>query len=540
MQAPSRPPKRERDHRTGQTIIDDNNPQKWTARRASPLMEYFVPRANNLDEAPNVHMLKKLRTSDDLDPKPVESDGTENIEAKSTGPKHYGGITVGAPAFQETIDDLLKYKLSVPKLEELGMIDIQALSMSLRSGIRAEVRLGLDTIVSLSIMAKQPPLALDECGDLVESLIDCASDQVELLAEHAAEVSDALLINSYEETVRGCKVENETLQTVSEFGTLEHDLDRAVDRLICVTTILRNFSFFESSHKSLADPIVIRMMTTVMRFLGTRNMLLRTHSNALDFSKDVVIFLSQMSHRLDLTSKDEALCILHFLLSFAPSPEPNHAEKQVITFAPYVPPMHRYFPHAVDSLAKLLARDPNRAFYRSIFANDSSSSPPYDLLTRTFGLAIAAIPEIGSLDPTRVTFARVAFLVQGLLASEILIGMIPASENDLAHAWLASQDGFASKLMKMLSLLVRRPQPPLPRHRGSTREEHDIGFSMVTSRGLAVLRQLAERAKDADGAAKKLPFGVLPHKQSVLNALRTDQMDPDVVRQLCAFSGLDT
>ena len=480
-----------------------------------------------------------------LEPKTAHLDEHKIFDATSLDngdtPPTYGGVEL-APAsnFLGTVDDLLKYRFGVPKVDELGVIDIRALTLSLRSGIHGEVRLALDTLASLTI--EQTPLQLDNCEDLLEALIDCAEDQVDLLADHAAEVSDAMLISSYEEIARGCKIETATLQEVPEVGTLDYDLNRAVDRLICVTTILRNFSFLEHNHTALADPMVVRFMTTVIRYLGTRTMLLRTNLNALDFSKDVLTFLTNVSQRIDLPGKEEALCILHFLLSFAPSPAPHSAEDEETSFSSYIPAIHRYFPHAGDSLAKLLARgDPNRSFYRSIFAADSTSTPPYDLLTRAFGLAIAAIPEYGHVNTAGLVKLRAPYLVQGLLAAEIIVSLIPASEHELAYTWLTSRDGFIFSLTRMVSEFSRQPQPATQQRYVSGRmpDNDPHGIITITNRGLAVLRKLAERAKDAFGSAKGLPPEVMPDKRSVLSALVQANTGDSTVVLLCGLSGLD-
>ncbi|KAK4697400.1 SWI/SNF chromatin-remodeling complex subunit SWI1, partial [Lecanoromycetidae sp. Uapishka_2] len=473
-------------------------------------------------------------------------------------PRTFGGLELNPEDYQtksrayflQTLDDLLKWKLSLPKLEELGVIDVRTLIMSLRSGLHPDVRHALDTLSSLCAET-QTILKLDECEDLLESLVECANDQLHLLADHSAEVSDAIFINSYEETVRGCKVENMTLQDTPEFGSLDYELDRAADKLICITTMLRNLSFLDRNHQLMADPTVIQCISTAIRYIGTRSMLLRTHQNLLDFNKDTLIFLTNVSHRIDLPGKEEALCILHFLLSFAPMPVPNNAEDGDITFSPYIPGVHRYYPHAVDSLAKLLARDdPNRTIYRSIFATDSASTPPYDLLTRAFGLAIATMPEVGNPLLFGIIKARAPNMVQGLLSAEILASLIPPSEHELARSWLASQDGFALSLLRIVSDLSKQPQPQAPPqrdHRGRVPDPDPFGIMTITERGFAVLRKLAEKAKDADGIAPGLPFGILPDKRTVVAALA--QRHPDhvprdfnsnVIRQLCALSSLDT
>ena len=514
--------------------------------RTGPLKEAQRPPTAVKKEADDNRTPRKSEIGNwRLEPKTADLDehkvfGATSLDNGDTAPT-YGGVELApASSFLGTVDDLLKYKTSVPKVEELGVIDIRALTLSLRSGIHGEVRLALDTLASLTI--ERNPLPLDDCEDLLEALIDCAEDQVDLLADHATEVSDAILISSYEEIARGCKIESAMLQDVPEVGTLDYDLDRAVDRLICVTTILRNFSFLEHNHTALADPIVIRFMATVIRYLGTRTMLLRTNLNALDFSKDVLTFLTNVSQCIDLPGKEEALCILHFLLSFAPLPAPRSAEDEEILFSSYIPAIHRYFPHAVDSLAKLLARgDPNRSFYRSIFAADSASTPPYDLLTRAFGLAMAAIPEYGHVNTASIVKLRAPYLVQGLLAAEIIVSLIPSSEHELAYSWVTSRDGFIFSLTRMVSEFSRQPQPPpQQRHASGRMQDNDPhGIITITNRGLAVLRKLAEKVKDAFGSVKGLPPEVMPDKRSVLSALVQANTGDITVAMLCGLSGLD-
>ena len=517
----------------GQTSNNYNIPQPIPApsRAVAPIEVQRAPASRTLRE----------KKSPKKDPWPAKSIlGSEFIPVVDTQgetARTWGGIELGA--FVGTVEDLLKYKLSVPKIEELGLIDIRALTLSLQSGLHAEVRFALDTLASLS--KEYSGLILENCEDLLDTLIDCADDQVQLLAENSPEVSDEMLINSYEETIRCCKVENTTLQDVPEFGALDYDLDRAVDRLICITTIMRNMSISEANQVAIADPIVVRFMATIIRYIGTRSMLLRTHRNVLDFSKDILTILANVSQFIDLPGKEEALCILHFLLAFAPSPAPNNNEEEGVAFASYLPGVHRYYPLAVDSMAKLLARgDPNRTFYRLIFAADTISSPPSDLLTRSFGLAIAAIPGIGNLNPGSLIKVRLPYLLQGLLAAEILASLIPSTEHDLARSWLASQDSFALSLMKIVTELIQQPSLSLQRHHpGRAPDPDPFGYVTVMERGFAVLRKLTEKVQDAGASSKELPVGLLPNKQSVLAAMKMNGLAPNVARQLCALSNLD-
>ncbi|KAI4139043.1 MAG: hypothetical protein L6R39_006486 [Caloplaca ligustica] len=480
-------------------------------RRAEPREELFSPRVDNFKD-----------------------EETDTLE-------RHGGIHIRAT--KKLADEVACVIPDTPQLHELGVIDIRALTLSLKSGLQGEIRLALDTLCLLSF---QMDLDLTKCEDLVDALIECAEDQVDLLAEHTAEVSDAMLINSYEDNIRSAKAENESLQVPPEYGSPEYDLQRAVDRLICITTILRNLSSFDRNCQQLASSTVIAIMTTVMRYLGTRNMLLRTHTNTVDFTKDAVVYLSNVSQHVDLPGKEEALSVLQFLLSFAPSPPPTNAGDSHIIFPAYEPGLHCYLPHAIDSFAKLLAKDePNRGLFRSIFYADGSSVPPFELLTKAFGFAISVLPTY-ELNEARweqfqqIIHARGPYITQGLLAAEIVVGLVPASEHSLLRAWLASQDGFAANLIKTVLFLGDIPRQPqnLP-HPPRAPNEADETFAMVASRGIAVLRKLAERAKDAETDATGFPSGILPSKGSLLSNLLKGHLDREFMRQIYSYATLE-
>ena len=431
-------------------------------------------------------------------------------------------------------EDISRLKPNVPSFGELGLIDIRALTMSLKSGIHAEVRMALDTVTTIS--CEPVTLSLEICEDLVESLVECAEDQMELLAENAAEVSDVMLLSSYEEITRGCQAELTSLADVPEVGSLDYELDRAVDRLICVTTILRNFSFSEANFAILGIPPVVSFMSTIIRYLGTRNMLLRTQQNTLDLAKDVIIYLSNLAHTVQLPTKEDALCLLHFLLSFAPSPVPTVSAEGGVIFTPYNPSTHKYTPAAVDSLAKLLARDePNRTFFKMIFTEQQ------DLLTRAFGLAICPVPD----QPRKqivLTDARKVFLLQGLLAADILTGI---ADEKLAKMWL--DDGFATHLLR-LSCALSSERVPQANYRQAQMRQWDVdayAYSSIVNRALSILCRLGEKARrrssatgDDDPTPQPLPSGMVLKKENLVGVMLLPAVDSNIVRQLVSYSQL--
>ncbi|TQS35601.1 hypothetical protein Golomagni_03971 [Golovinomyces magnicellulatus] len=465
-------------------------------------------------------------------------------EPKVVVPETFGGIEI--PSLMRLGGELNRFKPDVPAVGDLGTIDVNALTLSLKSGIHAEVRLALDTLVSLSM---EPRLQLDlrACEDLVETMIDCAETQVELLAENSAEVSDVMLISYYEDVFRGCRSEQEILQDTAVFGSLEYELDRAVDRLICITTTLRNLSFYETNHPLLAEDFVIKFFCIVIRHLGTRNMLLRTNSNTLDFMKDVIIFLSNLAQQIELPGKEQALCLLHFVLAFAPCPSPNSSNSESITFSTYDPNFHRYLPPAVDSLAKLLARDePNRSLYKSIFASDVASIPPFDLLTRAFALAISSVPEDGKevhgSNLTLVIEARKPFLMQGILAAGILSNLAPSYETGVTKSWLMSNDGFSQNLCRLIiSLCLEANSMTSQRQLMAPQVIDNEPLFHIMLGGITVLRRLVEKSRNPEDPNSILLSPGVVAKGSLLAAMNIVQPKlQGILKQLYAYVGLGT
>ncbi|KAJ5103652.1 hypothetical protein N7532_004181 [Penicillium argentinense] len=430
-------------------------------------------------------------------------------------------------------EEILRYRPSAPTFGEMGVIDIHALTMSLKSGIPSEIRVSLGALTTLSCEA-QIQISLENCDDLVESLVDCAEDQIDFLTQNTPETSDIISFRSYEDVVRGCHSENSSLADVPEFGSLAYELDRAVDRLICVTTILRNFSFSESNFGVLGIPAVTQCLAGIFRKIGTRKMFLRNDSNTLDFMKDAVVFMGNLAHAMQISSKEEALSLLHFLLAFSPLPEPSK-EPGHIMFAEFNPSIHRYTPAAVDGLAKMLARDdPNRTYFSAIFSGDGSTPPRTDLLTRAFGLSICCIPHNRVLA---IADVRKVFLLQGLLAADVLASF---ADGAMAKLWLGSVDGFAIHLLRLTCAVCtdRIPQLSMRGQRGPG-EAEAYAYASIVNRGLAILRRLAEKSKQMGSESPlRFPSGITPRKESLLGALLLPSMDANIIRQLISYARL--
>jgi SWI/SNF chromatin-remodeling complex subunit SWI1 len=423
------------------------------------------------------------------------------------------------------------HNFDIPGLRDLGVIDLQAITLSLQSGIVAEVRYALDLLVKLTDFAHlMRYFELLECGDLLDVLVDCGEDQVDFLSDESKRI-EGLEHGSYEEIARLAKVEIQEVQDVPEAGSKRYHKERAAERLLAITSILRNLSFprhimdnrRDNTHL-LASSRAVSFLSNTIGLLATRVISLQSAVNTQDFMKDVIIFLSNTAAHIVLESHDDAYNFLQFLLAFAPGPIPT--ETNPFRFASYKPSIHKYYPAAIDAFAKLLARDdPNRTFFRQIFVDtadheDSEDSDlpvhqQYDLLTRAFGMAIAVIPNVSGHERKplnrmdeevlAIAQARKPTLSQGMLTADILSMLIPASDPSLAKSWLRSQDSWGSVLFRVISELAEHDgarevvyknqhgghfPPHLHRDEGFLQNV----FVSIVSRAMSMLKRLAKKA----------------------------------------------
>lgn len=437
--------------------------------------------------------------------------------------------------------------LDLPGHLDVGTLDVQALTLSLQSGIAVEVRYALDMLSKLTndpMLAFTHYIELKECGDLLDVLIDCGEDQVEYLSDESKRI-EGLEHGSYEEIARLARVEMQEVQDVPEVGSKKYNRQRAAERLLSVTTILRNLSFPRpipprpdlppDNSDIIAASRAVKFLSHTIGLLATRVISLQSSMNLQDFMKDVIIILSNTAREIVLDSQDDAYNLLQFLLAFAPGPIPT--ETNPFRFASYKPSVHKYYPNAIDVFAKLLARDdPNRTFFKQIFVDtadhedaEDSDMPihqQYDLLTRAFGMAIAVIPDVSGHERKpinrmddellRIATARKPTLSQGMLTADLLSMLIPSSDPSLAKAWLRSQDSWGCVLFRVVSELAEHDGGlevmQKNRHGGHldprfvNSEQYQLSvFSSIVSRSMSMLKRLAKKALEDTAQPVRAP-----------------------------------
>ncbi|KAK6520383.1 hypothetical protein TWF506_000652 [Arthrobotrys conoides] len=520
----------------------------------------------NQPQTPNKNQPLQLTPGGQHQPSEIASStGTPPLEKhnvhfnpKVRGLDTHGGVDVAV--LSGIGAEIVHLRPTVPTFNELGIIDVHALTMSLKSGLQAEIRLALDTLVTVSVES-QWSLSLKSCEDLVETLVDVAESEVLLLRNNVVTLDIEPSFPPYEEVLRGCRQEANTLLAVPRVGSHSYELDRAADRLIAITTIFRNLSFFESNHDPLAESSVIKFVASIIDIICQTKLLLRSNNNTLDFMKDMIIFLSNLSQSIILPGKQEALGLLRFILSFAPQPSPYSSGRNLPMFASYHPSIHRYLPPAVDSLAKLLVRDdPNRGYFKELFTTEPVAGRPWDLLTRSFALAISPIPvadNVRMMLPQAVE-ARKPYLEQGMLAAEILSGIAAQEDSHLALSWLSSEDGFSHSLVRLVYFLCTQQQVVRPINgRGPSYQDDGQPFARIIQRGATVLRNLSLTSTDdynfdgllgsieslnlldteADSLKNMFLAGMASKKEILFGAMMNQSVDARALGYMCEFSG---
>lgn len=246
--------------------------------------------------------------------KPVieNEDGTRVYQPAYRTQDTWGGLDFDSDNFKNMIETIVTYKPNHPLLNEMGAIDIRALTMSLRSGLHAETRLALDTLTRITY-ENTIQFDLSLCEDLTDVLVDLAEEQLEILGNDNPEVTDILDLTPYEDVLHHCRAEAAMLQDLPQAGTKEYTLDRTADRLLAITTIFRNLSFLEVNHASLVSFPVLKFLSNFIRLVGTRVLLLRSHINTFDFMKDVITFFSNTGAKIVLPSREDAYAVLSTL-----------------------------------------------------------------------------------------------------------------------------------------------------------------------------------------------------------------------------------
>lgn len=254
---------------------------------------------------------------------------TRNVET-------YGGVDL-------KYFDKFEIKPPVPHLNELGLIDIQALIMSLKSGMKMEITNALNIVTILSVQPQQqqqPHLPLAQCDELLDVLLDHLEQDIlgrnsrfDSSSNHTCskEEEDAQVLSDLTYTDLFDMSLDEMKSLIPQLENSTSDVWISLrERCLCIFNILRNVSFMNENIEYLArHKRFIKIFVDIVNntkqvssiegrdttgkeawFVGIRRM------DTLDFRKSILMVFSNISMFLPLKDATTAKAFIELIHDF--------------------------------------------------------------------------------------------------------------------------------------------------------------------------------------------------------------------------------
>ncbi|KAI8093229.1 uncharacterized protein BX664DRAFT_103127 [Halteromyces radiatus] len=212
--------------------------------------------------------------------------------------------------------DKFEIRPAIPYIEELGTVDITALTMSLKSGMKMEVTTALNTITTLSLLPRV--LLLVHCEDLLDCLLDhletCLfeSNLRDYLKENENDSPDVTIKSSmytYADLFEAALLEMKSLIPALE-PTCSDEWIPLRDRCLCIFNLLRNLSFMEENAEYLAThPRLTHLLMRIILSSENHHTLTTTGNST---NNDTVSSPSSPSVAVENISKIRSMDLLDF------------------------------------------------------------------------------------------------------------------------------------------------------------------------------------------------------------------------------------
>ncbi|KAG1757419.1 hypothetical protein EDB19DRAFT_1657370 [Suillus lakei] len=350
-------------------------------------------------------------------------------------------------------------------INEWGTVDIEALTMSIRSRLNAELSYALTTITLLSTMRGPTPgsgFPISQCTDLLEEVLD-------LLEEEAfgttPDITDYRLGNGAEMVRHRALVDDVFEKESMLFAGLEiRDIQyetrgpghRAGNIVLTVTNLIRNLSVTPDNIPCLARHA--RTLDLVLRVCG-----ITTSSDGTPKPTSPALALSDV-----INVRKDALHIFGNLSNYIVFPNPNSPSNATTLTASRV----------LEIIASILI-EPFDAVPPTQFLKQSGVPFPHSRPSSIADLALDVFTRLGQLDPNRQVFSRVMpqSLIWRLLES--LVHRLPVSDLDFAFL---SRDPWLSYLEKTIMAIYTIAFFSPPELKKKIKADRPLCFSQVMIR----------------------------------------------------------
>lgn len=178
-----------------------------------------------------------------------------------------------------------------------------------------------------------------------------------------------IYLPSYIETLKKIKEEVDDPFTRVNTRDAENPQVLVIDQLSTISMILRNISFSDvNANVMCSSHLLKRYLSDLLWLVFVDNKKLLFERKLLNFKKDVMILLSNISHNLKLDSELDVMMLIMLGLSFGePKKVKSEDEEDIITYFEYSVNWGKYQSFGVDIFAKLLSLNhPNRSFIQAV------------------------------------------------------------------------------------------------------------------------------------------------------------------------------
>ncbi|CAJ0762964.1 24787_t:CDS:2 [Entrophospora sp. SA101] len=374
----------------------------------------------------------------------------------------YGGLDL-------TVFERLPLPLIVPIIQDLGAVDIHALTMSLKSGMKLEVTNALNTLTIISSY-KNALLDLNRCDELVDVLID-------IIMEYLDCVSINYYCYSNESKGENSLPNNKFLTYLELFQQSKRECEEFSD------VELEQFSISEG------------WLQLHEQYLHNKKRYARKKAyDILEYRKIVLIILSNIAGYVSMPSILAARDLLLIISDFLNNSDDYYAQI------------------ALEVLSKLTVSYENR---------QKVSECDEDTLKSIFEKLVRLLPKVESDIYSRYNYNgniithTSSFQELPFLATLIMSFFNFASlNNETMKKRIIATSGFINRMLKMTLILAS-----IRNIRTGANEEDCV---MLARRSMEMLKVLAKGNKES----------FLLYNEQLLNALLIPYIDPVVVKDL--------
>ncbi|CAI2168540.1 2583_t:CDS:2 [Funneliformis geosporum] len=419
-----------------------------------------------------------------------------NYAPKTRKVDSYGGLDL-------RVFEKFSLPLTIPGIQELGAVDVHALTMSLKCGMKLEVTNALNTLTTLSY---RNCLELKQCGDLIDVLFDMVLEYVDYVSLNEEIVEESIIsqrkFKSYRELYQLSKQECEEFalrDSISEEWLPLHE------QCWCVTNMIRNFSFnFENQEHLASHPRFLAVLMRILYIGCDDNYMQNTYNSENDFGSDlkakrIKVIRKRAYYILEL--RKSVLIILSNIAAYIPLPSIYVARDLLTLIGDFMDSMDDYYSQiALEVFSKLSVSYDNR---QRIGGCDEST------LTSFFHCLIQMLPKIENVihgGAGRLVAQDLPYLATLVMA---IYNFVCLSGEGMRKK-IISTPGFISRMLRMAISLA------------GIRDNRDEDCIMLARRAMEMLKVLAKGNEEC----------FLVYNEQLLLALFTPYIDHVVVKDL--------